>query len=273
MQVGAAAMSAGPPPELPVQVLATASAIAITMLGAVAVAAVAAVAANALTSKERPVGVLWDLLCFLPRAGHPFGPPSYAERAVPELDDRIRTWLAAPSVLRRRVIVSAHSMGVVLAIATLFARYAAEDAPLRNVGLLTYGAQPRPYFGRFFPELFGPRVLGTRSSLGPKLLGADPWLRTIERDEGGRTETFSGPSTSPTLTQLLTTRGRPAWVSLWRRTDFLGFPVHSYRDAGNPLDRGAAEVLPGPYVRVATHSDYLEVSQYRAALDEVLSRI
>jgi hypothetical protein len=273
MQVGSVAMSAGAPPDLPVQVLHTASGLAITMLGGVAVAAVGAVAANALTHKERPVAVLWDLLCFLPRAGHPFGPPSYAERAVPELDDRIRTWLDEPSVLRRRVILSAHSMGVVLAIATLFARYAAEDAPLRNVGLLTFGAQPRPYFGRFFPELFGPRVLGTRSSLRPALLGPDPWLRTIQRDEKGRAETFRGPGTSPTLAQLLTTKGRPAWVSLWRRTDFLGFPVNSYSDAGNLVDRGASELLPGPYERVATHSDYFEVSQYRAAFDEVLSRV
>ncbi|WP_210480117.1 hypothetical protein [Naasia sp. SYSU D00948] len=273
MQVGPAAVSAYDPPELSEQVLRGASGVAITMLGAVALAALGAVAANALTRKERPVAVLWDLLCFLPRAGHPFGPPSYAERAVPELDDRIRTWLQEPSLLRRRVIVSAHSMGVVLAISTLFARYAAEDAPLHDVGLLTYGAQPRPYFGRFFPELFGPRVLGTRSCLRPSLLGADPWLRTIARDEKGRKETFRGPGTSPTLTRLLTTKGAPAWVNLWRRTDFLGFPVHSYSDVANVVDRGAAELLPGPYERVATHSDYFEVSQYRAALEEVLSRV
>ncbi|WP_210508273.1 hypothetical protein [Naasia sp. SYSU D00057] len=273
MQVGPAAVAGYDPPAVSELVLRTSAAVAVTVLGATAAAAVAAVAANALTHKERPVALLWDLICFLPRAGHPFGPPSYAERAVPELDDRIRSWLAAPSLLRRRVVVSAHSLGGVLAIATLFARYAVEEQPLRGVGLLTYGTQPRAYFGRFFPELFGPRVLGTRSSRRPALLGADPWLRQIRIDRKGERETFHGPGTAPTLSEILTTRGRPAWVSLWRRTDFLGFPVHSFASEGNPVDRGAAELEPGPYEKVATHSGYPATPQYAAAFAEVLERI
>lgn len=248
--------------------------LAVTVLGAAALGAVAAVAANALTNKERPVGLLWDLICFLPRAGHPFGPPSYAERVVPELNDRIERWLGDPLGPNRKVILSAHSLGTILAIATLFARYAVVEQPLRRIGLITYGAQPRAYFGRFFPELFGPRVLGTRSTLGPTLRGADPWVRQIRLDQTQAQETYAGPVIAPTLCDLLDHRGHPAWVSLWRRTDFLGFPVHSYSNAEeNVIDRGASEMEPGPYERVATHSNYPATTQYAAAFREVDRRL
>jgi hypothetical protein len=50
--------------------------------------------------------------------------------------------------------------------------------------------------------------------------------------------------------------------------------VHSYANARqNPLDRGATELEPGPYGKVATHSNYPATPQYRAALEELLQRI
>jgi hypothetical protein len=252
-----------------------APAVAITTLGASALGVLAAVAANALTTKERPVGLLWDLICFLPRAGHPFGPPCYAERVVPEVSGRISEWLGdGPALSRRKVVLSAHSLGGVLAVSVLFARYSIEEQrPLERIGLITYGTQLRPFFGRFFPELFGSRVLGTRPCGRPRLLARDPWRRQIDEDEAADQAVHRSTIQSPTLAGLLG-RGQPGWVNVWRRTDFLGFPVHSYsNDAANPIDRGATELEPGPYGKVATHSNYPATWQYRAALEELIARI
>ena len=221
------------------------------------------------------MGLLWDLICFLPRAGHPFGPPCYAERVVPEVNGRITEWLGdAPSLSRRRVVLSAHSLGAVLAVSALFARYSIEEErPLDRLGLITYGTQLRPYFGRFFPELFGSRVLGTRPCVRPRLLARDPWKHQIDADDSADQSVRRASMREPTLAGLLG-RGRTGWVNVWRHTDFLGFPVHSYADAAaNPIDRGATEVEPGPYGKVATHSNYPATSQYRAALEELLQRI
>jgi hypothetical protein len=78
---------------------------------------------------------------------------------------------------------------------------------------------------------------------------------------------------------------QPRWRSLWRRTDFLGFPVHGYasnvlrdRDGKchneNLIDRGATERDPQSYLwRIARHDNYLSTAQYRAARDELVEML
>lgn len=103
---------------------------------------------------RRSVGVLWDIGTFWPRAAHPFAPPCYAERAVPDLDWRIRTWLSGDQ--DRKLVLSAHSQGTVLAAAAVWQL----DPPTRaRVALLTYGCPLRRLYGRFFPAYMGDQDL------------------------------------------------------------------------------------------------------------------
>ena len=264
------------------QLLTAAPAIAIASLSAIAFGAVAAVAANALTTKERPVGLLWDLICFLPRAGHPFGPPCYADRVVPEVTARMGAWLDPddrpdPS---RRVIVSAHSLGAVLAVAAILSRGAQTAEHTNRIGLVTYGTQLRAYFGRFFPELLGAEVLGTRPCRGPSLTSADPWWRQVCDDEraGAGPPGFPIPPRSPdSLVGQLSRLGMespPTWIGLWRRTDYLGFPVNSYATSGDLIDRGASEFEATSYLlTIATHGGYPQVAQYDHAIEALRRRL
>ena len=97
-------------------------------LGLLAIAAATYVITDAVTATDRPLGLVWDIFCFFPRAGHPFTPPCYAERSVPELGGASRSgWRPR----RRRidhVIISAHSMGAPIAIATIFSIWAGKDS-------------------------------------------------------------------------------------------------------------------------------------------------
>jgi hypothetical protein len=227
------------------------------------------VLAGSKKSLARPWGLLWDLMCFLPRAAHPFAPPCYTERVVPELRSRIDRWLGddgSPSRPGRSVVLSAHSLGGVIAVAALLARWdgPAGDADPR-VALLTYGTQLRAYFGRFFPELFGPAVLGTRSAPAPHVWRLDPWTRAPA--------TPNPPGY--TLADSLTTRGRTTrWRSLWRRTDFIGFPVDDYVPTPRQIDHVASEIAPDTYMlAVAAHSGYPETAQYAVQLDVMVDEL
>ncbi len=262
----------------------TLSAVSGWAIGLLALAAVAWVVTNAVTSKERPLGLVWDIICFFPRAGHPFAPPCYAERAVPEVTQRIKRWMTEEGDTAQ-VIVSAHSMGATIAVGAILALHGEEeDDVLDRVALLTHGVQLRPYFSRFFPEVFGARILGVRGTRGPSLLGADPWRRQVIDDNTPPASPLFRGSDPASLVHLLggdfsdpSSSIAPRWRSLWRRTDYLGFPVHGYwsndidGDNENPIDRGATEKAPRSYLwTVARHNDYLSTPQYRSARHELV---
>lgn len=228
--------------------------------------------------KGRPIALTWDLMCFLPRGGHPLGPPCYAERAVPELAARVDAWLegldlpqGSRHVGRRRVVISAHSLGCVLAVAALFARSSGRVADPRStrVALLTFGSQLRPYFGRILPEMLGPDVLGTPPCT-PGTTGPDPWARSDPPHDAGP---WPAPESGTLLDRLTSASGGdPRWVNLWRRTDFLGMPVYAYAD--NPVDRPAEEIDATGYVPViGTHSNYPRTAEYRHAMEDLVERL
>jgi hypothetical protein len=102
---------------------------------------------------RRTVGMLWDVGSFFPRVAHPLAPPSYGERAIPELARRVATLTAGPS---SRVVLSGHSQGSVMAVATVL-QLSPETA--ERVELLTHGSPVRRLYTRFFPAFFGPDAL------------------------------------------------------------------------------------------------------------------
>ncbi|MEV5431678.1 hypothetical protein [Streptomyces sp. NPDC052701] len=104
-------------------------------------------------SARRTIGILWDVGTFWPRAAHPFAPPCYAERAVPDLTWRMATWTR---VTGGRLVISGHSQGSVLAAA---AAWQLPPAARKRVALLTYGSPLERLYGRWFPAHFGPAAL------------------------------------------------------------------------------------------------------------------
>ena len=107
------------------------------------------------------MGVVWDITSFWPRAVHPLAPPSYAEKAIPDLVNRL-TELAKEQL----VVLSAHSQGAILATAAVLQLRAATAG---RIGLLTYGSPLTRLYGRFFPGYFHRR----RPSASMDRIGAD----------------------------------------------------------------------------------------------------
>lgn len=101
---------------------------------------------------RRFVGVLWDVGTFWPRAAHPFAPPCYAERAVPELSRRI-TYLTGQG---HGVLLTGHSHGSMLLAAAVL-QLPPEAAG--RVALLTYGSPMRRLYARWFPAYVHDGVL------------------------------------------------------------------------------------------------------------------
>ncbi|MFP3916079.1 MAG: hypothetical protein ACLFWM_14460 [Actinomycetota bacterium] len=100
-------------------------------------------------SVRRLVGMVWDVATFWPRWFHPWSPPSYAERAVPQLGHRLR------ALAEGGVVLSAHSQGSVLAAATLAL---AEPDVVRKVAFLTHGSPLTRLYARYFPEYLSPQL-------------------------------------------------------------------------------------------------------------------
>jgi hypothetical protein len=205
-------------------------------------------------SARRAVGVIWDLATFWPRAAHPLSPPCYAERVVPEISVRVLWALALPG--RRQVVLSGHSQGSLI-VTTVAARLPRID----RLRLITYGSQVRALYGRFFPSVFGPEVVGYVPTTGPSLLDRGvPDLKTPT----DATQVPPPPAQADSVRSRL--RTLDDWVNLFRRTDPLGWRVFS--DVDSVVDVPTLEVPrrpmgdPGPPIK--GHSDYQHSPEYRA---------
>lgn len=146
-------------------------------------------------SARRTIGILWDVGTFWPRAAHPFAPPCYAERAVPDLSSRMSAWTGRT---RGRLVISGHSQGSVLAASAV---WQLPDATRRRVALLTYGSPIERLYGRWFPAYFGPAALeGLHRSVHcwrNLWRPTDPIGGPVCIEEGGRYEVDRGPLKDP----------------------------------------------------------------------------
>jgi hypothetical protein len=143
-------------------------------------------------AKRKTIGALWDVGTFWPRAVHPLAPPCYAERAIPEVVDRIRLLTGhishdpddvanlkyqagLPDLGRTKgltvatgpLLLTGYSQGSVIAPAVV-AQLPPEVLP--EVALLTLACPAQRLYGRAFPAYFGQRQLTTLAGL----LDADP---------------------------------------------------------------------------------------------------
>ncbi|PZG00522.1 hypothetical protein [Micromonospora deserti] len=177
---------------------------------------------------RRSVGVVWDVATFWPRAAHPLAPPSYAERAVPQLQTRAAGLLAlSPPDPRGTdgIILSGHSQGTVICTAVIL------QLPTRwrrRIWFFSYGCQLTRLYGRVFPAYFGPDRL-------------------------------------PVLAEVLTRpSGMLGWTNFWRNTDPVGWPVTAgERDVAvrdpEALHPSAGEVIDPP---IRSHSGYPEAPEF-----------
>ncbi|MGW2677232.1 hypothetical protein [Streptomyces sp. NPDC001436] len=184
-------------------------------------------------ASRRTVGILWDVGTFWPRAAHPFAPPCYAERAVPDLTWRMTGWTARTG---GRLVISGHSQGSVLAAASV---WQLPPAARRRVALLTHGSPLARLYGRWFPAYFGP---GALAALHRDL---DCW-RNLWR----ATDPIGGPVGAGAGTDGPVDRGP------------LADPVAYGRDALHPL--------PAPILR---HGDYQADPAFTAERDALLARL
>ncbi|MEV7235003.1 hypothetical protein AB0N06_13795 [Streptomyces sp. NPDC051020] len=146
-------------------------------------------------STRRTIGILWDVGTFWPRAAHPFAPPCYAERAVPDLASRMAGWTGGT---RGRLVISGHSQGSVLAASAVWQLPAGAR---KRVALLTYGSPIERLYGRWFPAYFGPGPLhGLHRSVRcwrNLWRATDPIGGRVRLDAGAGPEVDRGPLRDP----------------------------------------------------------------------------
>ncbi len=123
---------------------------------------------------RRGIGIVWDILTFWPRWYHPWAPPAYGERAVPQLAHRIRTLTADGCV-----VVSAHSQGSLVAVAAI-AKLGAEHGSVPRVGLITHGSPLRRLYGRYLTRYVNGALLQRVTEL---LAAGGGWVNLHRRTD------------------------------------------------------------------------------------------
>jgi hypothetical protein len=198
-------------------------------------------------SARRTIGILWDVGTFWPRAAHPFAPPCYAERAVPDLTWRMATWTERTG---GRLVLSGHSQGSVLAAA---AAWQLPPSVRGRIALLTYGSPLERLYGRWFPAHFGPPALAALhrdvACWGNLYRGTDPIGGPVRVPDDATPEVDHGPLQDPLAYGR--TPAHPLPAPILGHSDYQADPVFA-RERARLLDRLRPE-LPGPRPQPTQH--------------------
>jgi hypothetical protein len=190
-------------------------------------------------AQRKTIGAIWDVGTFWPRATHPFAPPCYAERAVPELVDRVRiltgtvaedptdpAWQQIAAHLRDAdsaespdlsvppgpVLLTGYSQGSVIAPAVV--AQLPDDGTLQQTALLTLACPVRRLYGRAFPAYFG---LEQRQTLARLLQGGQGraalrWKNLVRRTDYIGSWIFANPAPgAPDPVQIQPEVDQPCW--------------------------------------------------------------
>jgi len=150
---------------------------------------------------RRAIGTLWEVTGFFPRRFHPLAPPSYGERAVPELRSRLLLLTEGS----REVLLLAHSQGTLLCNAVLQSLLGEPTRKrLSRIRFITYGCMLQRSYGRSFPHL-------VRSADLIELKAV------LEGAEDSSITDFPEPVATDREGEPL-----PGWMNFGRNTDFLG---------------------------------------------------
>jgi uncharacterized membrane protein len=210
-------------------------------------------------SDRRIIGAVWDVATFWPRAVQPLAPPSYGERAVPEVVDRLRLLTGRghrgtgdsaqllsdaglPDLARTRglevpcgpVLLTGYSQGSIIAAAAIAQL---PDAVCHDLALLTLACPARRVYGRAFPEYFGNDQLDTLNTMlggdgrpvdadapgGEEASGSDAsGSEDAPRDEDapGGEDVLGGEAVAAGAGVPVPHAGR--WRNLVRRSDYIG---------------------------------------------------
>lgn len=219
-------------------------------------------------------GILWDVASFWPRSFHPFAPPPYTARAVPEIQSRLREVAAlddsaeeeenASAKPASAAILSGHSQGSVVSMAVI-----ATLPPdvRRRVWLFTHGSPLATLYRRFFPMYFPEEVFTYCAQLdGRGRLVEGRWLNYWRRTDPIGGPCFGIDSGDPPLRELL-----PPWSLT--ALDASGADPRSLPDVqlDDPLTEPPTPFSPSPTVR--GHSGYMADPAMWRALDVLATEL
>jgi hypothetical protein len=206
-------------------------------------------------AKRKTIGALWDVATFWPRAAHPFAPPCYGERAIPEVVDRVLLLLGRGQAFPGQqeladeyrltveygpVLLTGYSQGSIIAPAVA-AQLPPQVLSKPGFALLTLACPARRLYGRAFPSYFGRQHLEQLRSLLSRD-GREYWRNAVRRSDYIGSWIFSPPQPSRAQENLTAHLDQLCWdpVIIARDTEPTPPPIH--RHSGWWPDPRAGEI-------------------------------